>query len=126
MRMADLRTGTGQRDVNGLRGHEFAHGGALEVLHATVEQGLGHTAHLVCALAEHRTLLGLDLAHHAHEAGDLALAAHKRHAGGLELLGRLGALDHLAGSLLELLKLVDQAHLFPSRPSAPYRRHVVP
>ena len=112
--VTDVRAGAGQRDVHGLGGHELAHGGALHLLHTRVEQSLGHAAHLVGALAEHRSLLGRDLAHHAHEAGDLALAAHEGHACGLELLRRLGALDHLAGSLLELLKFVDQTHLFPS------------
>jgi hypothetical protein len=112
--VTDLRTGAGQRDVYGLGRHELGDGGALELLHAALKQGLGHTAHLVGALAEHRALLGLDLAHHTHEACDLAFAAHERHARGLELLRRLGALDHLAGPLFELLKFVDQTHYVPS------------
>jgi hypothetical protein len=121
MGVANLRAGAGQGDVHGLGRHELAHGGALELLHAAIEQGLGHAAHLVGALAEHRALPRLDLAHHAHEARDLALASHERHAGGLEFLGRLGALNHLASALFELLKLVDQTHRIPS----PFKRRRV-
>ena len=111
--MAQVRTNAGQGDVHGLGCHELADGGALELLHAALEQRLRHTAHLVGALTQHRTLLGRDLAHHAHQAGDLALAAQQGHARRLELLARLSAFDQLLRARFQLFELVDQTHSIP-------------
>ena len=72
-----------------------------------------HATQLIRTLAEHRALLGRDLAHHVHNLRDLALFAEQRHACRFELLavGRGG--DQLLSVRLKRIELFDQSHMLP-------------
>ena len=86
-------------------------GGSFHLGLALLEQALNQLAHLIGALAHHGTLLGGELAHHAHEAGHATFAAEQGHAGGLELLGVVGVGDKLLCLRFELGQIIDQTHL---------------
>ena len=118
--VTDLRTDARQRDVDGLVLECVLEGGGLHLGGALVEHALDQLAHLVGALAHHGTILGGELAHHAHQAGDAALAAEQLNARGLELGGVVGACDELLGLFLEFDQIINQTHVFPfvSRASA--------
>ena len=120
MLVADLRTNTRQRDVDGVMLERVLEGGSLHLGGALVEHALNQLAHLIGALAHDGAILGGELAHHAHQAGDAALAAEQRDARGLELLGVVGACDELLGLFLEFDQIINQTHVFPfvSRASA--------
>ena len=113
MLVADLRTDARQRDVDGIVLECVLKGGGLHLGRALVEHALDQLAHLVGALAHNGTILGGELAHHAHQAGDAALAAEQRDARGLELLGVVGACDELLGLFLEFDQIINQTHVFP-------------
>ena len=113
MLVADLRTDARQRDVDGLVLECVLEGGGLHLGVALVEHALDQLAHLVGALAHDGAILGGELAHHAHQAGDAALAAEQRDARGLELLGVVGACDELLGLFLEFDQIINQTHVFP-------------
>ena len=118
--VTDLRTDARQRDVDGLVLECVLKGGGLHLGGALVEHALDQLAHLVGALAHDGTILGGELAHHAHQAGDAALAAEQLNARGLELCGVVGASDELLGLFLEFDQIINQTHVFPfvSRVSA--------
>ena len=109
--VAELGARTRQGDVDGLGRHEGAQGLAAQVLPAALDHALGQAAQLVGALAQHGALLRGDLAHHVHDGGDLTLAAEQRHARTLQGVGAVGTLDHPPRAGLELVKIVDQAHV---------------
>ena len=111
--VTDLRTDARQRDVDGIVLECVLKGGGLHLGRALVEHALDQLAHLVGALAHNGTILGGELAHHAHQAGDAALAAEQRDARGLELLGVVGACDELLGLFLEFDQIINQTHVFP-------------
>ena len=111
--VTDLRTDARQRDVDGLVLECVLEGGGLHLGGALVEHALDQLAHLVGALAHHGTILGGELAHHAHQAGDAALAAEQLNARGLELCGVVGACDELLGLFLEFDQIINQTHVFP-------------
>ena len=118
--MTDLRTDARQRDVDGLVLECMLEGGGLHLGGALVEHALDQLAHLVGALAHDGTILGSELAHHTHQAGDAALAAEQLNARSLELCGVVGACDELLGLFLEFDQIINQTHVFPfvSRVSA--------
>ena len=118
--VTDLRTDARQRDVDGLVLECVLEGGGLHLGGALVEHALDQLAHLVGAFAHHGTILGSELAHHAHQAGDTALAAEQLNARGLELGGVVSASDELLGLFLEFDQIINQTHVFPfvSRTSA--------
>ena len=113
MLVADLRTNARQRDVDGLVLECVLEGGGLHLGGALVEHALDQLAHLVGALAHHGTILGGELAHHAHQAGDATLAAEQLNARSLELGGVVGACDELLGLFLEFDQIINQTHVFP-------------
>ena len=117
--VTDLRTDTRQRDVDGLVLECVLEGGGLHLGGALVEHALDQLAHLVGALAHHGTILRGELAHHAHQAGDAALAAEQLNARGLELCGVVGACDELLGLFLEFDQIINQTHVFPFVSRAP-------
>ena len=118
--VTDLRADARQRDIDGLVLKCVLEGGGLHLGRALVEHALDQLAHLVGALAHHGAILGGELAHHAHQAGDAALAAEQLNACGLELGGVVGAGDELLGLFLEFDQIINQTHVFPfvSRASA--------
>ena len=121
--VADGRTRARKRDVHSLGGQTGAGGLLLHLGDAALEQALHGGTHLVGALAHHGTLRLVELAHHAHEARELALAAEQRHAGGLQLLLRGGLGDALLRLRLQRLQIVDQTHKrsFPTKkPPVPH------
>ena len=109
--VTDLRTDSRQSDVHGVMLECMLEGGGLHLGLALLEQALDQLAHLVGALAHHGTLLGRELAHHAHQTGHTTLAAEQGHAGGLELLGVVGVGDKLLCLRFELGQIIDQTHL---------------
>ena len=111
--VTDLRTDARQRDVDGIVLECVFKGGGLHLGGALVEHALDQLTHLVGALAHDGAILGSELAHHAHQAGDAALAAEQRDARGLELLGVVGACDELLGLFLEFDQIINQTHVFP-------------
>ena len=111
--VTDLRTDARQRDVDGLVLECVLEGGGLHLGGALVEHALNQLAHLVGSLAHHGTILGGELAHHAHQAGDAALAAEQLNARSLELGGVVGACDELLGLFLEFDQIINQTHVFP-------------
>ena len=111
--VTDLRTDARQRDVDGLVLECVLEGGGLHLGGALVEHALDQLAHLVGAFAHHGTILGGELAHHAHQAGDTALAAEQLNARGLELGGVVSASDELLGLFLEFDQIINQTHVFP-------------
>ena len=111
--VADLRTDARQRDVDGVVLECALEGGGLHLGVALVEHALDQLAHLVGALAHHGTILGGELAHHAHQAGDAALAAEQLNARSLELGCVVGACDELLGLFLEFDQIINQTHVFP-------------
>ena len=117
--VTDLRTDARQRDVDGLVLECVLEGGGLHLGGALVEHALDQLAHLVGALAHHGTILGGELAHHAHQASDAALAAEQLNARGLELCGVVGARDELLGLFLEFDQIINQTHVFPFVSRAP-------
>ena len=117
--VTDLRTDARQCDVDGLVLECVLEGGGLHLGGALVEHALNQLAHLVGALAHHGTILGGELAHHAHQAGDAALAAEQLNARGLELGGVVGACDELLGLFLEFDQVINQTHVFPFVSRAP-------
>ena len=117
--VTDLRTDARQRDVDGLVLQCVLEGGGLHLGGALVEHALNQLAHLVGALAHHGTILGGELAHHAHQASDAALAAEQLNARGLELCGVVGACDELFGLFLEFDQIINQTHVFPFVSRAP-------
>ena len=117
--VTDLRTDARQRDVDGLVLECVLEGGGLHLGGALVEHALDQLAHLVGALAHHGTILGGELAHHAHQAGDATLAAEQLNARSLELGGVIGASDELLGLFLEFDQIINQTHVFPFVSRAP-------
>ena len=117
--VTDLRTDARQRDVDGLVLECVLEGGGLHLGGALVKHALDQLAHLVGALAHHGTILGGELAHHAHQAGDAALAAEQLNARSLELGGVVGACDELLGLFLEFDQIINQTHVFPFVSRAP-------
>ena len=111
--VTDLRTDARQRDVDGLVLKRVLEGSGLHLGRALVEHTLDQLAHLVGALAHDGAILGGELAHHAHQAGDAALAAEQLNACGLELGGVVGAGDKLLGLFLEFDQIINQTHVFP-------------
>ena len=111
--VTDLRTDTRQRDVDGLVLQCVLEGGGLHLGGALVEHALDQLAHLVGALTHHGTILGGELAHHAHQAGNATLAAEQLNARSLELGGVVGACDELLGLFLEFDQIINQTHVFP-------------
>ena len=111
--VTDLRTDARQRDVDGLVLERVLEGGGLHLGRALVEHALDQLAHLVGALAHDGAILGGELAHHAHQAGDATLAAEQLNARGLELGGVVGACDELLGLFLEFDQIINQTHVFP-------------
>ena len=111
--VADLRTDARQRNVDGVVLERALEGGDLHLGGALVEHALDQLAHLVGALAHDGAILGGELAHHAHQAGDATLAAEQLNACGLELSGVVGAGDELLGLFLEFDQIINQTHVFP-------------
>ena len=113
MLVTDLRADARQRDVDGLVLERLLEGGGLHLGGALVEHALDQLAHLVGALAHHGAILGGELAHHAHQAGNTTLAAEQLNARSLELGGVVGACDELLGLFLEFDQIINQTHVFP-------------
>ena len=111
--VTDLRTDARQRDVDGIVLERVLEGGSLHLGGALVEHALDQLAHLVGALAHHGTILGGELAHHAHQAGDAALTTEQLNARSLELGGVVGACNELLGLFLEFDQIINQTHVFP-------------
>ena len=111
--VTDLRTDARQRDVDGLVLKRVLEGSGLHLGRALVEHTLDQLAHLVGALAHDGAILGGELAHHAHQAGDATLAAEQLNACSLELGGVVGACDELLGLFLEFDQIINQTHVFP-------------
>ena len=120
MLVTDLRANTRQRDVDGLVLKRVLEGSSLHLGGALVEHTLDQLAHLVGTLAHDGAILGGELAHHAHQAGNTTLAAEQLNARSLELGGVVGAGDELLGLFLEFDQIINQTHVFPfvSRASA--------
>ena len=111
--VTDLRTDARQRNIDGLVLKRVLEGSGLHLGRALVEHTLDQLAHLVGALAHNGAILGGELAHHAHQAGDATLAAEQLNACGLELGGVVGAGDELLGLFLEFDQIINQTHVFP-------------
>ena len=111
--VADLRTDARQRDVDGIVLECVLEGGSLHLGGARVEHALDQLTHLIGALAHDGAILGGELAHHAHQAGDAALAAEQLNARSLELGCVVGACDELLGLFLEFDQIINQTHVFP-------------
>ena len=111
--VTDLRANARQRDIDGLVLKRVLEGGGLHLGRALVEHTLDQLAHLVGALAHDGAILGGELAHHAHQAGDATLAAEQLNACGLELGGVVGAGNELLGLFLEFDQIINQTHVFP-------------
>ena len=111
--VTDLRTDARQRDIDGLVLKRMLEGGGPHLGRALVEHALDQLAHLVGALAHDGSILGGELAHHAHQTGDAALAAEQLNACGLELGGIVGACNELLGLFLEFDQIINQTHVFP-------------